>query len=98
MQEWSTFEGVITVTWATLHAVAAEYLQSTLKGTPTWSSHSSTALYETYVASQEDSGCVFWMQDLLPNLNMTIKIWIREIFGNECKIVCVCTWLLGSYD
>ena len=33
-----------------------QLLQSTVKGTPGCSSHSGTALHETYVASQEVSG------------------------------------------
>ena len=33
-----------------------QFLQSTVKGTPGCSSHSGTALHETYVASQEVSG------------------------------------------
>ena len=48
------------------HAVAAEYLHSTIKiegyGTMrvllTCSNHSGTALYETYIADQKESGCV----------------------------------------
>ena len=43
---------------STVHAVAAAYPQSILNGTPTCSSHSDTASYETYVAGQEESGCV----------------------------------------
>ena len=39
---------------ASVHAVAAEYLHSTLKGTPSCSSHSGTALCETYVAAWRD--------------------------------------------
>ena len=39
------------------NAVTAEYPQQTLIATPTFCSHSRTALYETYLASQE-SGCV----------------------------------------
>ena len=39
-------------------AVAAEYPQSILNGTPTCSNHSGTALYETNVAGEEESGCV----------------------------------------
>ena len=50
-----------TVTGATMHGVAAVYPQSTLKGTPACSSHSGTVLYETYLASQEESGCVLKM-------------------------------------
>ena len=46
---------MVDLTRATVHAVAAEYLRSTLSGTSTCSSHSSTALYETYVAGQEES-------------------------------------------
>ena len=42
----------------TLHAVAAEYPHSTLKCTPTRSSHRGTTLYETYTAGQEELGCV----------------------------------------
>ena len=38
--------------------VAVNYHQSILIGTPSYSSHSSTALYETYVAGQEESGCL----------------------------------------
>ena len=47
-----------TVTVPTMHAVGEEYPQSTLKGTPTCSSHSGTTLYETYLSSQEEFGCV----------------------------------------
>ena len=52
------FCSVVTVIEATMHEVAAEYPHSTLKGTPTCSNHSGTALHETSVASQEESGCV----------------------------------------
>ena len=45
-----------------MHAVAVEYPYSTIKGTPTYSSHSSTALYETYVAGQEECGRVTVIQ------------------------------------
>ena len=38
--------------------VAVNHHQSILKGTPSYSRHSSTALYETYVAVQEESGCL----------------------------------------
>ena len=43
-----------------MHAVAAEYPHSTFSGTATCSSHIGkyTALYETHVAGQEESGCV----------------------------------------
>ena len=47
-----------TVTEATVHPVAAEYPHSTLNGTQTCSSHISTALYETYLAGQEESAFV----------------------------------------
>ena len=47
-----------TVTGATMHAVAAEYGHSTLKGTPSCSSLSGTVLCDTFVASQKESGCV----------------------------------------
>ena len=47
----------VTVTEATVHPVAAEYPHSTLKGTPSCSSQSGTALYETHEAGQEESGC-----------------------------------------
>ena len=40
-------------------AVAAEYPHSTFNGTPSCSSHGSTPLYETHVAGQEESGCVW---------------------------------------
>ena len=46
------------MTEAIAHAVAADYSHSTLKGTPTGSSHSSTTLHDTYIAGQEESGCV----------------------------------------
>ena len=48
---------VATVTGATIHTEAAVYPQGTLNGTPICSSHSGTALYETYLAGQEESGC-----------------------------------------
>ena len=41
-----------------MHAEAAAYPQSILNGTLTRSSLSGTASYETYVAGQEESGCV----------------------------------------
>ena len=41
-----------------MHPVAAECPHSTLKGTPTCSSHIGTALYETQVVGQGESGCV----------------------------------------
>ena len=43
-----------------MHAVTAAYPQSTLNSTLTGSSLSSTASYETYVAGQEESGCVLY--------------------------------------
>ena len=42
-----------------MHPVAVEYPHSILSGTLTCSSHSGTALYETHVAGQEESGCVY---------------------------------------
>ena len=59
----STFEGTkaysdATVTGATAHPVAAEYTYSTRNSTSTCSNHIGTALYETHVAGQEESGCV----------------------------------------
>ena len=49
------------MTGATAHAVAAYYYPSrTLTATPTCSSHSNTALYETYVAKRSRSGGI-WM-------------------------------------
>ena len=47
-----------TVTGDTVHTAAADYSHSTLKGTSTCSSYICIALYETYVACQEESGCV----------------------------------------
>ena len=41
----------------TEHVVAAVYPQTTLNGTPTCSSLSGTASYETYVVGQKESGC-----------------------------------------
>ena len=41
-----------------MHAVAAAYLLSTPNGS-TCGSLSGTALYETYAAGQEESGCVY---------------------------------------
>ena len=49
-----------TVTGATAHPVAAESPHRTLKGTVSCSNHSGTALYETHVAGQEESGCVLY--------------------------------------
>ena len=43
---------------STVHEVLAAYPQSTLIGTPTCSSLSGTTSYETYIAHQEESGCV----------------------------------------
>ena len=42
----------------TMHAVAAESPQSTLRGTPTCLTNNGTALYETYPVCQEESGCI----------------------------------------
>ena len=39
-------------------AEAAENPHRILIGTPTYSSHSRTALYETHIAGEEESGCV----------------------------------------
>ena len=41
---------------------SCSYPQSTLKDTPPCRSHSGSASYETYVAGQEDSGCVAWVE------------------------------------
>ena len=48
-----------TMMGATVHAEATEYPHSTFKGTPTYSSHSGAALYETFLASWEESGCAY---------------------------------------
>ena len=48
----------VTVIEATAHAVAVEYSHSTLNSTLTCSSYIGTLLYETQVASQEESDCV----------------------------------------
>ena len=49
-----------TVTGATAHQIAAEYPHST----PTCSSHNGTALYETLIVGQEESGCVISIHPL----------------------------------
>ena len=38
-----------------VHVVAAEYPQSTLEGTPTYSSNSGTVSYDIYIAGQKES-------------------------------------------
>ena len=45
------------MTGASTHEVAAAYPHSTLKGTPTCSSHS-TVSHDAYIAGQEESECV----------------------------------------
>ena len=55
----NTFEGTLI-----LHI--AEYPHSTLNGTPTCSSHSSTTLCKTYIAGQEESGCVVCISKFFP--------------------------------
>ena len=58
--QWGYSDATVTKGWeATAHAVAAEYPHSTLKGTPTCSSHSGTLSYETHAASQEEFGFVW---------------------------------------
>ena len=47
-----------------MYAVAAEYPQSTLMGTPACSYHSSTALYGTYTTSQEEYDCVYGLESI----------------------------------
>ena len=49
---------IAPVTIAAVYAVAPEYPQSILKGTLTCHSYSDTALFEAYIAGQEDYGCV----------------------------------------
>ena len=63
----STVEGPVRYSAASgcavaLVTVASEYHHSTLKGTHTCSNHSGTASYETYIASQGESGCVVIVQ------------------------------------
>ena len=41
-----------------MHAVAAEYPHSNLKGTSTCSNHIGITLYEFYVANKEEIWCV----------------------------------------
>ena len=53
------FEGTLQFSdESTVQAVAAAYPQSTLNGTLSLSSFSGTVSYETYLAGQEESGCV----------------------------------------
>ena len=59
----STIEGTLRVRCSscdrsTVHAAATAYPKSTLIGTPTCSSLSGTASYETHIAGKEESGCV----------------------------------------
>ena len=61
------------MTEAIMHAVAIEYHQSTFKGTPTCCSHSSSVLYETYVAGQEKYGCS--TLGVSPSSPWNLKIW-----------------------
>ena len=56
-----------------------EWLQCALTATQTYSSHISTALYETYVASQEESECVYILLILQTCLQLVNKIY--EIFS-----------------
>ena len=53
---WGLFDA--TVTEATVHSVATQYLHSTLNSTPTCSNHSVTD--ETQVASREEIGGVVY--------------------------------------
>ena len=55
---WGTIEGTQHYCdRAVAHAPASEYPHSTLNNTPIYSSHSGTALYETHIACNENSGC-----------------------------------------
>ena len=71
-----------TVTGAMAHAIAAGFPCSTLKDTSTGSNHRATALYETNVASQEESGCVLKIHTaplkgfFFPK-SSTVGVWIK---------------------
>ena len=61
-----------TVIGATVHPEAAEHSHSTINGTPTRSSHSGTAYYETHVAGQRNldvyTFCEQFLQKFYSNL------------------------------
>ena len=59
-----------------MHAIPAEYLQSTLKGNPTCSSYSGTVLYETHRASQEEYNSI----PLLLNIRKfrLLGLWVTQ--------------------
>ena len=63
---WGYYEGTLTLLWPKVLCI--QKLQSTLhsthNSTPTCSSHSDSALYETHIAGQEESGCVHFYAGL----------------------------------
>ena len=67
-----------TMTGATMHVVAVKYPLSTLKGTPTCSSHSTTALYETDLFSQSGGT---WMCSLVEYRNEIIFSGLFSLFS-----------------
>ena len=54
---WGYFEGTLQLLWQEYHAWSSCNVSSTVL--PTCSSLSGTVSYEAYVASQEESGCVW---------------------------------------
>ena len=68
-----------------MYAVASKYPQSTRKGTAFCHNHSDTVLYETYVVSQEESGCVQRYQH-------TVRIYLaaRYIMSALLNVQLVC--------
>ena len=70
-----------TVTGDIAHAVAAEYPHSTLKSTLTCSSHSGIAMYETYVASEEESGCSYGLTKVGDLLFLNISCCGHNLLG-----------------
>ena len=80
---WRTFDGA-TVIGATTHAVAAKYPHSTLHSILTCSSLSGTALYETHVAGQEESGCVLSLLAFLNPLHTLVtKAQFCQMFSKK---------------
>ena len=76
-----------------MHVVAGAYPQSTLNGTPTHSSLSGTESYETYVAGQEESGCVLtdltWMKYTEIIMKVKHKQTHEDNGNNNNKVIII---------
>ena len=95
---WGYFWGYPTLS---SESQRVEYPKCTRKGTLTCSSHSSTVLYKTYLAGQEESGCVLKTTEILSKTELVkttsqcssiiYQVLFIECYYTSSAVAMICT-------